>query len=348
LFYEIFIDMKKIIKKLLREHILKSPFKGRNIYYHITNLENAINMIETNKIDGNSPQEITTKFNKKTPIFGISFSRDSEIKWRGGVQLILNGDLIKQDYGKKIMPFDFIKGAYPKSHPIRNTDWSAGIPKVFRKNEKGDYYDYTDKHDFDNEPDYNYYLATTAPLSEEFLIGDLEPLSKYLLGVRLYNIEDAIIHKSTKNDEYVRFFKLIKNVPFFNKDFERLNIDNFINNKTSISDTIINLFNKTGKMKSRDIIVASKEPDFIDKLISNDINKLPIQDELLYLLAYSPETEKILNALNQKNLKSFLFAMNDYGGAGLKHFIRDMVPPNKQDELLIKIKFYLDKYNKKG
>jgi hypothetical protein len=43
--------MDKLIKKLLRESILKSQFKGRNILYHSTFIDKVLKIITDNKIE---------------------------------------------------------------------------------------------------------------------------------------------------------------------------------------------------------------------------------------------------------------------------------------------------------
>ena len=54
--------MDKLIKKLLRESILKSQFKGRNILYHSTFIDKVLKIITDNKIEPRTTQKILTKF----------------------------------------------------------------------------------------------------------------------------------------------------------------------------------------------------------------------------------------------------------------------------------------------
>lgn len=183
--------MKNIIKKLLREglteSILKSPFKGRNILYHSTFIDRILKIITGNKIEPKTTQKIVTKFNSDGKAYkGISLTRNVNLVF-SDIQLILDGDLIKRDFGKRLVPHD--------------------------------YYSYENKTK-DNQN------RTTFYENEEFLVGVLEPLSKYLLGIRFTPSSGTTIEefKMDEPEFYSLFKEKIGNIPFYDNDFNQIKL----------------------------------------------------------------------------------------------------------------------------
>lgn len=179
--------MKKIIKKLLRESILKSPFKGRNILYHSTFIDKLLNILTDNEIKPKTTQKILTKFNGDSKYYnGVSLTRNVNLVFND-VQLILDGDAIKRDFGKRLVPHDYFAqfGSKTKSDTSRS--------------------------------DYNE--------SEEFFIGTLESISKYLLGIRFALSKETIEDfKMSEPDFFSTFKEKVGDIPLYNKDFERINL----------------------------------------------------------------------------------------------------------------------------
>jgi len=139
---------------IIKESILKTSFKGKNILYHSTYIDKILNIISNNEIEPKTTQKILTKF--------------TSLKF-GDIQLMLDGDLIKRDFGKKLIPYDH---------------FSQFGSKVKSNNTRSDY----------NE-------------SEEFLIGALNPISKYLLGIRFMFSKEEIEEFKTEEPE---IFSLLK------------------------------------------------------------------------------------------------------------------------------------------
>lgn len=187
MFYMIFIDMKNIIKQLLRESILKSPFKGRNILYHSTFIDRILNIITDNKIEPKTSQKILTKFNDEGKTYnGISLTRNVNLIF-SDIQLILDGDAIKRDFGKRLVPHDY---------------FAQFGSKTKADNARSDY----------NE-------------SEEFFIGALGPISKYLLGIRFTPSNGTIEEfKMSEPEIYSSFKEKIGNIPFYDREFNQIQL----------------------------------------------------------------------------------------------------------------------------
>lgn len=183
--------MKNIIKQLLRERldesILKSPFKGRNVLYHSTFIDRVLTIISNDKIEPKTTQKIVTKFNNESKDYnGVSLTRNVNLNF-GDIQLILDGDLIKRDFGKRLVPHDY---------------FAQFGGKTKADNSRSDY----------NE-------------SEEFLIGVLAPISKYLLGIRFTPSSGTI--EDFKIDEPEIFSSLkekIGNIPFYDSNFNQIQL----------------------------------------------------------------------------------------------------------------------------
>lgn len=182
------MDMKEVIKKLLRESILKSPFKGRNILYHSTFIDKVLKIIGDDKIEPKTTQKILTKFNGESKDYnGVSLTRNVNLIF-SDIQLILDGDAIKRDFGKRLVPHDYFAqfGTKTKSDNTRS--------------------------------DYNE--------SEEFFIGALVPISKYLLGIRFTPASGTTIEdfKIDEPEIFSLFKEKIGNTPFYDKDFNRIQL----------------------------------------------------------------------------------------------------------------------------
>lgn len=223
--------MKSLIKKLLREGLEEAAFnsnlKGRNLLFHSLGQEYVLKeILRGNTIKANTKQEInTSKGGEKNIYSGVSLSRDSEFKW-GTYQLILDGDLIRRDFGRKLTPFDFIKGYQPKSHPDRNHWTASKTSKKFKKGDKGEYVDVTYDSKFDDSSPH--IEAPIKPQSEEFLIGDLKPLDKYLLGIRVR------LDLTTLEPRYLRNWKEnlsgLGDIPIYDHKFNLLDTDKIFAN----------------------------------------------------------------------------------------------------------------------
>jgi hypothetical protein len=179
--------MDKLIKKLLRESILKSQFKGRNILYHSTFIDKVLKIITDNKIEPRTTQKILTKFNGESREFnGVSLTRNINLNF-SDIQLILDGDAIKRDFGKRLVPHDYFAqfGTKTKSDSTRS-DWNE---------------------------------------SEEFFIGTLEPISKYLLGIRFTTSSGTIEDfKISEPEIFYQFKEKIGNIPFYDSNFNQINL----------------------------------------------------------------------------------------------------------------------------
>lgn len=181
--------MKKLIKKLLRENLFKSPFKGQNILFHSTQYDRAINILNDNEIFAATKQTIKTKLNKTNPNYnensknynGVSLTRDSKLQF-GDVQFILDGDLIKRDYGNKLVPFDFFSSYLNKSSLNRSE-------------------------------------------SEEFLIGPLKNIKKYLLGIRIIRVYQSLrsFYEEDREGYYI-FKESIGRIPLFDEKFNEIEL----------------------------------------------------------------------------------------------------------------------------
>lgn len=164
----------------LSEQILKSPFKGKNILYHSTKGTFFDQILNSNQIKASTTQKIKTKLNNNNinnngyqQYNGVSLSRDNNFTF-GDFQLILDGDLMKRDYGNKLIPFDFYHERGSKSSNRHG------------KNE-----------------------------SEEFLVGHLNNVKKYLLGIRY--------RRDIFDVEYLEHLKnRVGNIPLYDKDFNTL------------------------------------------------------------------------------------------------------------------------------
>ena len=137
---------------LLKESILRTNLKGKNVLCHSTPIDKFLGILIDNKIKGLSRQSINHKYSKDNPnynekqnrFFGSCFTRDSEL-WFNDIQFMLDGDLMKRDFGGDLMPFDF--------HSDENIHKADPKRLTYEK--------------------------------EEFLLGDLYPLDKYLVGMRV-------------------------------------------------------------------------------------------------------------------------------------------------------------------
>ena len=228
--------MKTLIKELLREALieskLKTNLKGKNILYHTTNIDSAINILNQNTILGSTKQEINTS--KFDDFFnGISFSRNSEFKWND-IQFILDGDLIKRNFGKKLLPLDFIKGVYKKFSLKRNLSTQNSSYGKFRKDSNGNYFDLA-KDEFENDITHssNYISAPLPPQSEEFLIGELDQLRNYLLGIRIMDKNIINVNEPQtfmiNNPYYNKLYNAIGDIPKYDFGWNIINLD-IINN----------------------------------------------------------------------------------------------------------------------
>lgn len=298
--------MKGLIKKLLREGLeestFKSELKGRNLLFHNVNNYNVLfDILKRNSIEDRTKQEIITS-GGKGEVTGVSLTRDSEFYW-GDFQFILDGDLIKRDFGKKLRPFDFIKGVKPKSHPSRN-HWSSGkIPKKYKKNDKGFYDEVGDYEEVVG----NHLIAPSNPQSEEFLIGPIKNLNKYLLGVRfkgdfLSKVDSATIGK---------LINLLNETPIYDKQFNKLNLTQLLNKEDRLGDGFINKINNDDRIGEDEIIhVLKNSPNIIDKIIKNGMNKLHVNGFVFErLIKFSKEVSKIIKALNEEQLDTLVFTI---------------------------------------
>lgn len=172
-----------IFNNILQEELVRSSFKGRYILYHSTTIHRSVDILSSNKLWPASSQVIKTKFNpsgndnynhNSKDYNGVSLSRDWKLEF-GGVQFILNGDLIKRDYGKLLVPFTFIQNVS--------------------------------------------YLSE----SEEFLIGGLTNLRKYLLGVRITTTEEWQDFRILDKEGYELFIEALGDTPLFDVNFNQLN-----------------------------------------------------------------------------------------------------------------------------
>lgn len=173
--------------------IVKSPFKGKSLLYHSTTYDRAINVIKDNQIYGASKQTIRTKLSPDNPFYneqsktfsGVSLTRDWRLDF-SDVQFILDRDLIARDYGKKLVPFDFFNPADKrKGDPERN-----------------------DVHE-----------------AEEFLIGDLNNVSKYLLGIRIMEVYSTLQGFIEDDYEgYLIFKKVVGKIPVYDKNFKEIRL----------------------------------------------------------------------------------------------------------------------------
>ena len=190
--------MKGYIKKLLREgldeSILKSPFKGRNILYHSSGFGQGIGILTDNRIYAATRQTISTKLNPSNPNYnensknysGVSLTRDNSLNFND-MQFILNGDLIKRDFGNRLVPHDFYKSYGDKTKANTN--------------------------------------RTDAYESEEFLIGALEPLSKYLLAIRFIPTYGTLEEFRNNDPEgYDLLKETIGDIPTYDENFNQINL----------------------------------------------------------------------------------------------------------------------------
>jgi len=186
---------------ILREHFLNTPFKGKNILFHSTRVDSLIIILTTNQIQAKTEQTINTRLNKninnqydsETKKYkGVSLSRNQNYNY-GDMKLILDGDLIKRDYGKNIIPHDWArvtsnKEIGPKSKPERN-NWQDSSE------------------------------------SEEFLIGPLKNVKKYVLGIQLLKDTELIINWFIDDEPELwgDFKKTTANIPIYDMNFKPIN-----------------------------------------------------------------------------------------------------------------------------
>lgn len=196
--------MKNIIKKLLRESFLNTPFKGRNMLFHSTLIDSLVNILTTNEIQAKTKQIINTRLNQNVnksydieskEYRGVSFTRNQNYNY-GDVKLILDGDLIKRDYGKNLAPHDWSRAgasgetSRPKSSPERDNGFN------------------------------NYEF-------EEFLVGPLKNVKKYILGIQLIKDTNSTISwlRDEEPELYKSFLDVTINIPIYDINFKPVNIN---------------------------------------------------------------------------------------------------------------------------
>jgi hypothetical protein len=188
------MKLSEIFNELLGESILKSPFKGRNVLYHSSGFGQGIDILTDNRINAATKQTISTKLNPSNPNYnvdsknynGVSLTRDNRLNFNN-MEFILDGDLIKRNFGNKLVPHDFYK-------PYGN--------KTKANNNRSDAYE-----------------------SEEFLIGDLKPLSKYLIAIRFTPRYETLEEFRTNDPEgYDLLKKTIGNIPTYDENFNQITL----------------------------------------------------------------------------------------------------------------------------
>ncbi len=173
--------------------ILSTPFKGKSLLYHSTTYDRAINILDDNTIYGASKQTIKTKlgtnnsnYNEQSKTYNdVSLTRDWKLDF-SDVQFILDRDLLVRDFGKQLVPFDFFHiSGKHKGDPNRTDVYEA----------------------------------------EEFFIGDLPNLSKYLLGIRIMEVYSTLNNFAEEDIEGYRIFrKAIGKVPVYDKKFKPMRL----------------------------------------------------------------------------------------------------------------------------
>ena len=191
--------MKNLIQQLLHEALimedfLKTPFKGKNILYHSTRWYSLVDILGSGEIKPKTKQVIKTSLNndnnKSNDYYGVSFTRKQNYNY-GEVKLILDGDLIKQDYGKKMMPYDW---ARVKSDKIG--------PK--------------------SKPERSGFIGQSE--AEEFLVGPLKNVKKYVLGIQLLRDTDLTINsiRDYEPELYKSFKEVAINIPIYDMNFKQV------------------------------------------------------------------------------------------------------------------------------
>lgn len=324
--------MKSLIKKLLREGLneskIKSSLKGKNILYHNIRIGDFKSIINNNELKPNTKQEINTR-GKGGEVYGVSLTRDSEFIWASQLQLILDGDLIKRDYGKKLTPLDYLKGAVPKHNKKRGVyhdhQWSDTISAKHVGDKLVDVTN--DVHFNDYEEGERYKVAPNQYQAEEFLIGGLKNLNKYLIAVRIrVDLTYGRFNKSArhrigstglnayKQDAFREVFELLANnndITLLDMNYKELDPKVLLDDKTDLlGDRIISDINN-GKRVNDVVLKKAFEvnPNFTDKLIDNDINKISGSNTFYMLpviLDLSKDPAKILHNLNSDNIKKIM------------------------------------------
>ena len=150
--------------KIIDENILKTPFKGKDILYHSTTQYALEDILKSNTLLDRTIQGFKTS-NGVVEKKGVSLTRNYDFKYEI-FTLILDGAKIRQNY--KLIPFDY-----------------------FASPPAGDTIQYTPKNSPKREKDTIEY--------EEFVIGSVKNLNKYLLAIRC-NFESSQKELSALND----------------------------------------------------------------------------------------------------------------------------------------------------
>ena len=171
---------------LLKESILRTNIKGQNMLYHSTNNDKIINILKSNSLVAKTTQKIKTKFVKNNVTGydgeyynGVSLTRDSEFFYRE-FMFILNGDLLKRDFGKKLIPFDYFKSDGNKTK------------------RSGDQFE-----------------------KEEFLVGNISNLNKYLIGFRMkwgYSLQELNVIEREFFQNYIQS----NNIPVYDREWNNI------------------------------------------------------------------------------------------------------------------------------
>ncbi len=179
-----------------------------NFLYHNTDFIYFLGILEKNEIFGVTKQTITGKEYK-----GVSLTRDKNFRYAREFTLILDKDKLKQNY--KIIPFDF---------------WNANKPSQFIKG-KGN----PERH-------------VQGIELEEFVIGDIKNLNKYLIGVRI-NYDDT--YQEIVNDKEVenligQHLNKFQKIIFLDKNNKKINLFENMSLKNILKTILIegHIYNK--------------------------------------------------------------------------------------------------------
>lgn len=195
---------------MFNEHIINSNLKGKNSLYHATSFDSAISILKSNKIEGRTLQRFKTRTvdskhvagtgYKKDLYKGVSLTRSLDFKY-DVFQFIFDGDLIKRDYGKSLMPHDYYnelstEGTVGKANPLRYKDDENGA-------------------------DYE---------SEEFLLGDFNNIDKYIVGIRIVDYtgdseEEINTFKESNPEKYNELKQLISKYKVYDSEFNPMQLN---------------------------------------------------------------------------------------------------------------------------
>jgi len=183
-----------------------------------------------------------------------------------------------------------------------------------------------DVHFNDYEEGERYKVAPTQYQAEEFLIGGLKNLNKYLIAVRIrVDLTYGRFNKSArhrigstglnvyKQASFREAIELVanKNIPLLDMNYKELDPKVLLDDKTDLlGDRIISDIN-SGKRVNDVVLKKAFEvnPNFTDKLIDNDINKISGSNAFYMLpdiLDLSKDPAKILHNLNSDNIKKIM------------------------------------------